>query len=76
MLSSITYSFVHGCKTYTLYTYKNSEPYLATLICYDREADRHYNAYLDSDLFINKTVGYIDQHIVEWYEKAEKRTIF
>lgn len=73
MLSGIIYSFVHGCKTFNLFTFNNPEQYVASLNGYDSEKDCFFYASLDSELFCDKTVDYIDQHIVEWYEKAEKK---
>lgn len=72
MLVSTIYTFVHGKKTYTLYTHSNPECYATYINRYDSEADVYTTANIDSDKFDNKTVGYIDQHIVEWFDNAEK----
>lgn len=68
MLASTIYTFVHGKRSFTLYTFQNPEPYNATIKCYDHESDVYYGALIDSKLFINKTIGYIDSNIVDWFD--------
>lgn len=72
MLSSFIYSFVHGCKTYFLYTF-NPESYVAILTCYDREKDFIQSVLIARDLFADRSFEYIDYHVEQWFLIHEKK---
>lgn len=72
MVASIIYSFVHGCKTYTLYSFNCSKDYNALLSCYDSEKDLIQYTQISRELFIHQSLKYVDDNVEYWFDNSEK----
>lgn len=73
MLQSKILTFVHGDNYYTLYTISKKESYVTHITYYCCITDTTIIASpISSDLFVNHTEQYIDEHIAEWFENAPK----